>query len=119
MWRPWPEQVWRMAVVAVGERSGLKNALNRGRGPTSTSGVQMGSTPSPGRREYLENLLLQGTVERGNRTLQVPSQRRPQGGIPGFMVRSSLCPSVHCGSVLPAHSPRAHVLCQPAGRPCG
>lgn len=37
--------------MAVGERSGLKNdfrlilGLNRGRGPTGTSGVQMGSTP--------------------------------------------------------------------------
>lgn len=51
VWRPWPEQAWRTAVMAVGERSGLKNdfrlilGLNRGRGPTGTSGVQMGSTP--------------------------------------------------------------------------
>lgn len=62
VWRPWPEQAWRTAVMAVGERSGLKNdfrlilGLNRGRGPTGTSGVQMGSTPS-GRREYLEDFL--------------------------------------------------------------
>lgn len=44
VWRPWPEQVWRMTVEAVRERSGLKNALNRGRDSTNTSGVQMGST---------------------------------------------------------------------------